>query len=88
MSQRRLLTHVFAAATMAALAVVVSAQQTGQSSQQSSSQQTQAQQQPVFRARTDLVSVFVVAVDDQNQPVRGLTKDDFTVTDRKKPQQI
>ncbi len=44
--------------------------------------------QPVFRARTDLVSVYVVAVDANDQPVHGLKKEDFTVTDRKKPQAI
>jgi len=44
--------------------------------------------QPVFRARTDLVSVYVVAVDANDQPVHGLKKEDFTVTDRKKPQSI
>ena len=45
-------------------------------------------QQPVFRARTDLVSVYVVAVDANNDPVHGLTKDDFTLTDRNRKQDI
>jgi VWFA-related protein len=44
--------------------------------------------QPVFRARTDLVSVYVVAVDANDQPVHGLKKEDFTVSDRNKPQAI
>jgi VWFA-related protein len=60
-----------------ALAAAVSAQQAAQPAQQ-----------PVFRARTDLVSLYVVAVDAADQPVHGLTKDNFTVTDRKKPQSI
>ncbi len=51
-------------------------------------QQTPASQEPVFRGRTDLVPVYVVAVDANDQPVHGLTKDNFTVTDRRKPQTI
>jgi len=68
------------AVLLAALAVVTSAQQNAQTPASS--------QQPVFRARTDLVSVYVVAVDAADQPVHGLTKDNFTLTDRKKPQSI
>ena len=48
----------------------------------------QSAPQPVFRARTDLVSVYVVAVDANGDPVRGLTKDDFELTDRKQRQDI
>jgi VWFA-related protein len=48
----------------------------------------QSAQQPVFRARTDLVSVYVVAVDANGDPVHGLTKDDFELTDRKQHQEI
>ncbi len=48
----------------------------------------QAGQQPVFRSRTDLVSVYVVAVDEHGEPVHGLRQEDFTLYDRKKPQQI
>jgi VWFA-related protein len=51
-------------------------------------QPTQPSQQPIFRASTDLVSVFVVAVDANNDPVHGLTKEHFTLTDRKKRQEI
>ena len=76
----RLVTFGIAAAALAVLTPGLTAQQTGQPSPPS--------QQPVFRARTDLVSVYVVAVDAADQPVHGLTKDNFTVTDRKKPQQI
>jgi VWFA-related protein len=64
-----------AAAGLAALCVA------GLAAQQSTSQ-------PIFRARTDLVSVYVVAVDANGDPVRGLTKDDFELTDRKQRQDI
>src|SRR5262245_12272806 len=76
---RRHATTGLAAFIIGAFAVVLFAQEAGQ---QSSSQQ------PVFRARTDLVSVYVVAVDAAGQPVHGLTKDDFKLTDRKQPQEI
>ena len=72
----RLVTIGIAATAFSVLGAGLTAQQAGQS------------QQPVFRARTDLVSVYVVAVDAADQPVHGLTKENFTVTDRKKPQQI
>ena len=78
---RRPIGRLVTTAAVAAAATVAAAgpfpQGTGQSGQQ-----------PVFRARTDLVSVYVVAVDFNDQPVHGLTKEDFTVTDRKKPQSI
>ncbi len=45
-------------------------------------------QQATFRVRTDLVQVDVVVVDKQGNPVTGLTKDDFVILDRKKPQAI
>jgi VWFA-related protein len=51
-------------------------------------QQGASDQQPIFRARTDLVSVYVVAVDAADQPVHGLKKENFTITDRKKAQSI
>jgi VWFA-related protein len=46
------------------------------------------QQRPVFRAGVDLVQVDVVVLDAQGQPVRGLTKDDFTLFDRGAQQEI
>ena len=46
------------------------------------------QQQPVFRARTDLVQIDVVVVDAEGRPVRGLSKDDFLVFDRARPQTV
>ncbi len=72
----RLVFWGFVTLAIATAAAVAGAQQSTQSSQ------------PVFRARTDLVSVYVVAVDANDQPVHGLTRENFTVTDRKKPQSI
>jgi VWFA-related protein len=46
------------------------------------------QQPPVFRAGIDLVQIDVVVLDADNQPVRGLTKDDFTLYDRLVKQEI
>ena len=45
-------------------------------------------QQATFRVRTDLVQVDVVVVDKDGNPVTGLTKEDFVILDRKKPQTI
>ena len=43
---------------------------------------------PTFRARVDLVQVDVVVVDQNGDPVRGLTGSDFVLVDRKKVQEI
>jgi len=51
-------------------------------------QSSSSRQQPVFRASTELVEVDVVVVDKAGNPVHGLTRDDFVVTDREKPQSI
>jgi len=45
-------------------------------------------QRPVFRAATELVLVNVVVRDRSGAVVRGLTRDDFVVTEDDKPQQI
>ena len=47
-----------------------------------------AQAPPVFRVGTRLVQVNVVVHDHHGQPVVGLKKEDFTVTERGKPQTI
>jgi VWFA-related protein len=46
------------------------------------------QQAPVFRAGVDFVSVDVVVTDGDDVPVTDLTKDDFEIVDRGKPQAI
>jgi VWFA-related protein len=46
------------------------------------------QQPPVFRANTELVEIDVVVVDKAGTPVHGLTRDDFVLRDRRKPQLI
>src|SRR5580698_4568809 len=44
---------------------------------------------PVFRSTTTLVFLDVTVLDKKGQPVvSGLTKDDFTITEDKKPQSI
>lgn len=48
----------------------------------------QAQQPPTFRSNVELVQVDVVVLDKDGNPVRGLTRTDFTVLDRGKPQAI
>jgi VWFA-related protein len=47
-----------------------------------------AQDPQIFRSRIDLVQVEVVVTDAQGRTVHGLTKDDFTLLDRRKPQTI
>lgn len=48
------------------------------------SAQTQAPSQaPVFRSTTQIVRVDAVVVDKDGKPVRGLTKDDFEILDKK-----
>jgi hypothetical protein len=46
-----------------------------------------AQVQPTFRVGTRLVQLDVAVLNDKT-PVRGLTKDDFTLQDKGKPQTI
>ena len=50
--------------------------------------QQPGQRPPVFRTATELVEIDVVVVDKAGQRVHGLTKDDFILKDRKKPQAI
>ncbi len=47
-----------------------------------------AQQQPTFRASTQVVSLFATVTDAQNRLVPELLKDDFTVLDNDKPQEL
>src|SRR5687767_697389 len=50
--------------------------------------QERPQRPPVFRTTTELVEIDVVVVDKAGQRVHGLTKGDFILKDRKRPQAI
>jgi len=51
--------------------------------------QRQAQPQlPVFRSNTELVEIDVVVVDKDGNRVHGLTREDFVLRDRRRPQAI
>ena len=52
------------------------------------SQTPASQSRPTFRSGVDLVLVNVVVRDKSGQPVRGLTRDDFTVLEDGKPEAI
>jgi VWFA-related protein len=45
-------------------------------------------QQPTFPSRVELVTVDVVVVDRQGNPVEGLTRDDFTIREEGRPQAV
>lgn len=47
-----------------------------------------AQQQPTFRAGTQVVSIFATVLDAQKRLVPNLIKDDFEVLDNEKPQSL
>jgi VWFA-related protein len=64
-----------AAATIGTAGILVAAQQA-------------PQRPPVFRSATELVEIDVVVVDKAGQRVHGLTKDDFVLKDRNRPQLI
>ncbi len=51
-------------------------------------QTSQPAQQPSFRAGIDLVQLDVSVLDKNRQPVRGLTKDDFTVLENGAPRTV
>src|SRR5438067_2559949 len=44
--------------------------------------------QPTFRTSTRLIEVTVVVQDSDHKPISGLTRDDFTLLDEGKPQNI
>src|ERR1019366_1776596 len=46
------------------------------------------QKPPALRVLTRLVQISVIAQDGSGNPVMGLTKDDFTITDSGQPQKI
>ena len=45
-------------------------------------------QPPTFPSRVELVTVDVVVLDREGRPVRGLTRDDFTVEEDGRPQEV
>src|SRR5262245_19876708 len=47
-----------------------------------------AQQQPTFRAGTQIVSIFATVTDAQKRLVPNLVKEDFEVLDNEKPQSL
>lgn len=49
---------------------------------------TLAAQQPVFRAGTDYVRVDVVVTDKNDRPITDLTREDFEIVERDRPQTI
>src|ERR1700719_4767792 len=57
-------------------------------SPQSSNQRSVPQDSPVIRSTTRLVQVSVVVTDKKGQPITGLKKENFTLTDESNPQQI
>ncbi len=65
-------------ALLLTLAPAISAQQSPASPDQSAT----------IRSTTRLVQVSVVALDNHGNPITGLTKDNFTVTDEGRPQKI
>ncbi len=52
------------------------------------SAQTERQEVPTFQLNSNLVFLDVTVLDKQGNPVKGLTKEDFTITDDKEPQKI
>ena len=48
----------------------------------------QEQPRPVFKADVELVQIDVSVVEADGRPIRGLTKDDFSIVDRKRRQRV
>jgi VWFA-related protein len=69
------------AAAIASLVLAVSAQQAPPPQSAPVQAQPVAGQQPVFRAGADVIRLDVSVLDKNRRPVRGLTADDFTVTE-------
>ncbi|HSY31501.1 MAG TPA: VWA domain-containing protein [Verrucomicrobiae bacterium] len=74
--------------SFALLAILLLSSSTVPQSPQSSNQPSVAQDSPVIRSTTRLVQVSVVVTDKKGQPITGLKKENFTLTDESNPQQI
>jgi len=48
----------------------------------------QGESRPSFPTQAEAITVDVVVLDDAGQPVRGLTRDDFTLTEGGRPQSV
>jgi VWFA-related protein len=74
--------------SFALLAILLLSSSTVPQSPQSSNQPPVPQDSPVIRSTTRLVQVSVVVTDKKGQPITGLKKENFTLTDESNPQQI
>jgi VWFA-related protein len=74
--------------SFALLAILLLSSSTVPQSPQSSNQPPVPQDSPVIRSTTRLVQVSVVVTDKKGQPITGLKKENFTITDESNAQQI
>ena len=74
--------------SFALLAILLLSSSSVPQSPQSSNQPPVPQDSPVIRSTTRLVQVSVVVTDKKGQPITGLKKENFTITDESNAQQI
>jgi VWFA-related protein len=74
--------------SFALLAILLLSSSIVPQSPQSSNQPPGPPNSPVIRTTTHLVQVSVVITDKKGQPITGLKKENFTLTDESNPQQI
>ncbi len=74
--------------SFALLAILLLGSSAVPQSPQSSNQAPVPQDSPVIRSTTRLVQISVVVTDKKGQPITGLKKENFTLTDESNPQQI
>jgi VWFA-related protein len=84
----RVLLPFFAIATIALSAVAQTPQATKTVQEPAESAPQRQQDLPVLHTGTQLVVVDVVVQDKKGNPVHGLTREDFVLTESKKPQTI
>ncbi len=77
-----------ARSALAIVLILAIVQMPGHGAQSPSPESSQASQPPVFRAGAHLVQVNVVVHDSHGKPVDDLKKDDFSITEQGKPQQV